>query len=53
MTGTAKRLTREGKAHAALWYRPDTCMNPKRVFWLLAHGYNQFGKFKKYYGKEK
>ena len=48
----AKALAKAGKAHASLWYRPDTFMNPKRVFWLIAHGRNHHGKFKKYYGKE-
>ncbi len=48
----AKALARAGKAHASLWYRPDTFINPRRVFFLLMHGYNHYGKFKKYYGKE-
>ena len=48
----AKSLAKAGKAHASLWYRPDTCMNPRRLFWLMAHGHNHKGKFKKYYGKE-
>jgi len=48
----AKALAKAGKAHPSLWYRPDTCMNPKRVFWLIVHGHNHHGKFKKYYGKE-
>ena len=52
MTAKAKALAKEGKAHASLWYRPDTFMNPRRVFFLIMHGYNHYGKFKKYYGKE-
>ena len=48
----AKALAKAKKAHASLWYRPDTFMNPRRVFFLLMHGYNHYGKFKKYYGKE-
>lgn len=52
MVATAKALAKEGKAHASLWYRPDTFMNPRRVFFLMMHGYNHYGKFKKYYGKE-
>ncbi len=48
----AKALAKAKKAHASLWYRPDTFMNPCRVFFLLMHGYNHYGKFKKYYGKE-
>ncbi len=52
MVAKAKALAKEGKAHASLWYRPDTFMNPRRVFFLMMHGYNHYGKFKKYYGKE-
>ena len=48
----AKALTKAKKAYASLWYRPDTFMNPRRIFFLLMHGYNHYGKFKKYYGKE-
>ncbi len=47
----AKALAKAGKAHASLWYRPDTCMNPKRTLYLIMHGRNHYGKFKKYYGK--
>lgn len=52
MTERARLLASEGKAGAALWYRPDTFMNPLRVFFLAMHGYNHYGKFNKYYGKE-
>ncbi len=52
MVAKAKALAKDGKAHASLWYRPDTFMNPRRVFFLMMHGYNHYGKFKKYYGKE-
>ncbi len=48
----AKALASAGKAHASLWYRPDTFLNPRRVFFLTMHGYNHYGKFKKYYGKD-
>ena len=48
----AKTLAREGKAHPSLWYGYDTFMNPRRVFFLILHGRNHYGKFKKYYGKE-
>ncbi len=48
----ARSLAKEGKAHASLWYRPDTFLNPRRVFFLAMHGYNHYGKFKKYYGKD-
>ncbi len=48
----AKKLAKDGKAHSSLWYKKDTFMNPRRVFFLLMHGYNHYGKFKKYYGKE-
>lgn len=48
----AKTLAKNGKAKSSLWYSPDCFMNPKRVFFLLAHGFNQYKKFKKYYGKE-
>lgn len=48
----AKALAKSGAAHAALWYRPDTFMNPMRVFYLAMHGHNHYGKFKKYYGKD-
>ncbi len=48
----AKKLASAGKAHAALWYRPDTFFNFKRTAFLLMHGHNHYGKFKKYYGKE-
>ncbi len=49
----AKSLARAGKSNSSMWYRPDTCMNFRRVFFLVMHGYNHYGKFKKYYGKEK
>ncbi len=52
MAAKAKALAKAGKAHASLWYRPDTFMNLRRVFFLVMHGYNHYGKFKKYYGKE-
>ncbi len=52
MVAKTKALAKDGKAHASLWYRPDTFMNPRRVFFLMMHGYNHYGKFKKYYGKE-
>lgn len=52
MVAKAKKLAKEGKAFASLWYAPDTHFNLRRVFFLLMHGYNHFGKFKKYYGKE-
>lgn len=52
MVKKAKALAKAGEAHPSLWYRPDTFMNPRRVFFLLMHGYNHYGKFKKYYGKE-
>ncbi len=48
----AKTLAKKGKSNASLWYRPDTCMNPLRVAFLLMHGHNHYGKFEKYYGKE-
>ncbi len=48
----AKALTKAGKAHPSLWYKPDTFMNPKRLFFLVMHGRNHYGKFKTYYGKE-
>ncbi len=48
----AKSLARAGKAHPSLWYRPDLFMNPRRLFYLILHGRNHYGKFKKYYGKE-
>lgn len=48
----AKSLAREGKAHPSLWYRPDLFLNPRRLFYLVMHGRNHYGKFKKYYGKE-
>ncbi len=53
MAARAKELAKEGKAFPSLWYRPDTFMNPMRVFFLAMHGYNHYGKFEKYYGKEK
>ena len=46
------RLARAGKAHPSLWYRPDLFLNPRRLFYLVMHGRNHYGKFKKYYGKE-
>ena len=52
MMEKAKKLAKEGKAHASLWYRPDTFMNPLRLFFLIMHGRNHYGKFEKYYGKE-
>lgn len=52
MVEAAKSLAKEGKSYASLWYRPDTFMNPRRLFFLIMHGYNHYGKFKKYYGKE-
>ncbi|MBQ8509258.1 MAG: ATP-grasp domain-containing protein [Clostridia bacterium] len=52
MADRAKELAKTGKAHPALWYSPDTFFNPMRTFFLTMHGYNHFGKFKKYYGKE-
>ena len=30
----------------------DLFMNPKRLFFLIMHGRNHYGKFRKYYGKE-
>lgn len=48
----AKALSHEGKAYSSLWYKADTRFNPRRVIYLLMHGYNHFGKFKKYYGKK-
>ncbi len=48
----AKSLARAGKAHPSLWYRPDLFLNPRRLFYLVMHGRNHYGKFKKYYGKE-
>ena len=48
----AKSLARAGKAHPSLWYRPDLILNPQRLFYLILHGRNHYGKFKKYYGKE-
>lgn len=52
MTERAKLLAKEKKSYASLWYKPDTFMNPRRVFFLIMHGYNHYGKFEKYYGKE-
>lgn len=52
MVAKAKKLAKEGKAFASLWYAPDTRFNFRRLFFLLMHGYNHYGKFKKYYGKE-
>ena len=51
LVAKAKSLTKAGKAHPSLWYSPDVCMNPKRFFYLIMHGKNHYGKFKKYYGK--
>ena len=48
----AKALAKAGKAHASLWYGYDLFMNPKRLFFLIMHGRNHYGKFRKYYGKE-
>ena len=48
----ARSLARAGKAHPSLWYRPDLFLNPRRLFYLVMHGRNHYGKFKKYYGKE-
>lgn len=48
----AKALARAGKAHASLWYGYDLFMNPRRLFFLIIHGRNHYGKFRKYYGKE-
>lgn len=52
MAAKAKKLAKDGKACASLWYAPDTRFNFRRLFFLLMHGYNHYGKFKKYYGKE-
>ncbi len=52
MTAKAKALVKAGHSGASLWYRPDTFMNPMRVFFLAMHGYNHYGKFNTYYGKE-
>lgn len=52
LVARAKDLADAGKAHPSLWYRPDVCMNPKRLFYLVMHGKNHYGKFKKYYGKD-
>ena len=52
LVARAKALADAGKAHPSLWYRPDVCMNPKRLFYLVMHGKNHYGKFKKYYGKD-
>lgn len=47
----AKALAKAKKAHPSLWYSPDVMLNPKRFFYLIMHGRNHYGKFKKYYGK--
>ncbi len=48
----AKALEKEGKTFPALWYGHDLFLNPARLFFLLMHGHNHYGKFEKYYGKE-
>lgn len=48
----AKALAKSKNAHPSLWYSPDITMNPKRILYLVMHGKNHYGKFKKYYGKE-
>ncbi|MCI8388650.1 MAG: ATP-grasp domain-containing protein [Clostridiales bacterium] len=48
----AKSLAKAGKAHPSLWYGYDLVLNPRRLFFLIMHGRNHYGKFKKYYGKE-
>lgn len=52
MVKRAKSLAKKGKSYPSLWYKADTFMNLKRVFFLIMHGNNHYGKFKKYYGKE-
>lgn len=52
LAAKAKALAKAGKAHPSLWYRPDLFMNPTRLMYLIMHGKNHYGKFKKYYGKE-
>ena len=51
LVARAKALAKAGEAHPSLWYSPDVFMNPKRFFYLIMHGKNHYGKFKKYYGK--
>lgn len=51
LAAKAKALAKEGKAHPSLWYKPDLMFNPKRIAYLIIHGKNHYGKFKRYYGK--
>ncbi len=43
-----KELVNNGQSSSTLWYKPDL-HNPKRLFFLLAHDYRFYGKYRKYH----
>ncbi len=44
----AKALVREKKYISSLWYKKDLSFNPLRLFYVSAHEFNHFKKYKKY-----
>ena len=48
MVQEMKNLVKEGKFASSLWYKKDL-KNIKRLFFVLAHSYRYFNKYKKYH----
>lgn len=47
----AKALAKAKKHRSSLWYSKDLCLNPMRLFYVMANNLNHFKKFKKYLSK--
>lgn len=51
MKNKAFALKKAGKS-ASLFYRPDLCLNPRRLIYTLVHEYRHVKKFDQYLGKQ-